>query len=369
MIPGERRYDLDWIRVIVFDILILYHVGMFFVPWGWHIKNNEIVDWVQWPMILVNQWRIPILFVVSGMGTRFALSYRSGGEYIRERLKRLFIPLLVGVLLIVPPQVYLERVVNGEFDGSFFDFLPHIFDGIYPTGNFSWHHLWFLPYLLLFSVVFTRLFIWLRKDENPWIAYLRKKIHQSPYFLILFFAPLFVIDIALEGSFKITHALIGDWFALALYGTLFVYGFILVSVGDIFWNAVIKIRYISLVCGLIALPSLVWLWFNWDPSFMIPVARTFNQWSWILAVFGFAARYLNRSSKTLKYRNQAVYPFYILHQTLTIILGYWVMDFDWHYGMKFIVMAIGTFGGCWVLYELVIRRIAILRPLFGLKKR
>ena len=148
-----RRYDLDWLRVIVFALLILYHVGMFFVPWGWHIKNNEIYSWLRYPMLFLNQWRLPILFVISGMGTAYALSFRSTGQFIKERFVRLYIPLAFGMLFIVSPQVYIERLVNGQFAGSIWDwFSTGVFlQGIYPEGNFSWNHLWFLPYLLVFS--------------------------------------------------------------------------------------------------------------------------------------------------------------------------------------------------------------------------
>ncbi|MDP5139267.1 MAG: acyltransferase family protein, partial [Spirosomaceae bacterium] len=166
-----RRYDIDWVRVIVFDILILYHVGMFFVPWDWHIKNNEIVEWFTWPMLLVNQWRIPILFVVSGMGTRFALSHRSGKEFALERFKRLFIPLVFGMLLIVPPQVYFERLLQGANYTSYLNYyFIDSFKGIYPEGNISWHHLWFLPYLFLMSLVAIPLFKKLRTVDNTVIG-------------------------------------------------------------------------------------------------------------------------------------------------------------------------------------------------------
>jgi len=107
-----RRYDLDWLRVSVFGILIIYHVGMYFVPWKWHIKHELTYDWISWPMIFINQWRLPILFIISGMGTRFALSHRSGQLFRKERLMRLGIPLLVGVILIVPPQLYIERILT-----------------------------------------------------------------------------------------------------------------------------------------------------------------------------------------------------------------------------------------------------------------
>ena len=149
----ERRYDLDWLRVLVFSLLILYHVGMFFVPWGWHLKNNNIYEWLQLPMAFVNQWRLPILFIISGMGTRFALSYKNTREFLVERRNRLLIPLVFGMIVIVAPQVYIERIADGDFTGTYWQFYLHYFEGIYPSGNFSWHHLWFLPYLFVYSLL------------------------------------------------------------------------------------------------------------------------------------------------------------------------------------------------------------------------
>ena len=114
-----RRYDLDWLRVIVFALLIFYHVGMFFVPWGWHIKNERIYNDLIWPMLFLNQWRLPILFTISGMGTYYALSKRNLRQFSWERGWRLGVPLLFGMLLIVPPQIYIERLVDGDFTGTY----------------------------------------------------------------------------------------------------------------------------------------------------------------------------------------------------------------------------------------------------------
>ena len=140
-----RRHDLDWIRVMVFALLIFYHVGMFYVPWGWHIKNEVILDWFQIPMVFINQWRLPILFVVSGMGTWYALGFRSSGTYMTERLKRLGIPLIFGMLVIVPPQVFIERITNDGYQFGYMHFLMNdAYTPVYPEGNLSWHHLWFL---------------------------------------------------------------------------------------------------------------------------------------------------------------------------------------------------------------------------------
>ncbi len=133
-----RRYDLDWLRVIAFALLIFYHVGMFFVPWSWHIKNNETSEWLTLPMWFLNQWRLPLLFVISGMGTYFSLQKRTGGQFMRERVIRLLIPFVFGMLFIIPPQVYIERLANSQFTGSYFDFWPsEAFIGTYPEGNIS----------------------------------------------------------------------------------------------------------------------------------------------------------------------------------------------------------------------------------------
>ena len=158
---------------------------MFFVPWGWHIKNNVIYEWFAVPMYFLNQWRIPILFVISGMGTYYALGKRSRKQFSRERLRRLGFPLLIGMLLIVPPQVYIERIAHAQFTGGYFDFWPsQAFTPVYPEGNLSWHHLWFLPYLLIFSLILVPIFYRLRKNpQNRFTNWIRNNMgmrHWSP---------------------------------------------------------------------------------------------------------------------------------------------------------------------------------------------
>jgi glucans biosynthesis protein C len=371
-----RRYDLDWLRVIVFGLLIFYHVGMFFVPWGWHIKNNEIYSWLRYPMLFLNQWRIPILFVISGMGTAYALAYRSGGQFIKERIIRLYIPLTVGMLLIVPPQVYLERIINGEYIGSFWDWYSSgmFLNGVYPEGNFSWHHLWFLPYLLVFSIVLTPVFLKLRNNSNgQLLSWLRDNLSKNPFFLLWFILPLYVYEALLEPFFNVTHNLVWDWFNFVSSMTLFLYGFLLISIKEEFWNALALIWKKTLVIGIICFVAQLGIWLLLEDSitvhFIEALIKVTNLWAWILTIFGFAARHLNKPSATLAYANQAVYPFYILHQTITIIIGYFIYDMDWNLAVKFSLMTIGTFGFSWLIYEFLIRRVRFVWPLFGLKRR
>ena len=353
--------------------LIIYHIGMFFVPWDYELKNNEIVDWMRWPMLFVNQWRLSILFVVSGMGTRFALSHKTGSEFIVERLKRLFIPLVAGILLLVAPVVYLVRLSEGVLYSSYFDFYSQFFNGTYPEGNFSWGHLWFLPYLLLMSIIATPLFLYLRNSENKFIIALMHLVNKSPFSLSLFIIPLFITEYFLKADYPITHALFfgakGDWYAITYYLILFITGFTLISLGKSLWIALDKIKFYALILGIISFPLLIWMWYNTENNFLISFIKTLNMWSWILAIFAFSSNLINKESKTIKYRNQAVYPYYILHFTITIFIGYLLMDSQIHYMWKFIIMTIGTFAFLGVFYEFVIKRIKILRPLFGLMNR
>jgi len=367
-----RRYDLDWLRVIVFALLIIYHVGMFFVPWGWHIKNNHIYEWLKWPMLFLNQWRLPILFMISGMGTYYAFSKRNLRQFSWERFKRLGIPLVFGMLFIVPPQVYFERLANNQFTGSYWKyFLSVPYDGIYPEGNLSWHHLWFLPYLLIFSLLLGPIFIYLRKNETGFISRVKKFIGK-PFGLYWFVIPLYLLEAFMEPFFDITHALIDDWFNFSFSLVLFFYGFILISTGIVFWKSVDKIKLKALALGIFAFLSQVFIWVFLEDGYVVhfteALLKVLNIWSWILVLFGYAAKYLNHKSNSLSYFNRAVYPFYILHQTITVILAYYLMDLSWGFFPKATPLILGTFGLSWLIYHFLILKIPLLHPLFGLKK-
>ena len=367
----ERRYDLDWLRVLVFGLLIFFHVGMLFVPWGFHIKNNDISHGMVWPMLFVNQWRLASLFLISGMGTRYALSHRSAWVFSKERIWRLLIPLLFGMIFIIAPQVYVERIVDGDFSGNYFQFFPsEYFQGIYPEGNLSWHHLWFLPYLLIYSLISVPVFIYLREHPDCFLLRKLRSIISKSWGLFVFIIPLYFVEAFIEPHFPVTHALIGDWFTLINFYLLYIYGYILISIKEDLWEAVIAIKKSALIIGIIFFGIQVAIWSNGEDSILIHYSEAFikvtNYWSWILVILGYGATYLNKPSKILSYCNTAVYPFYILHQTVMIIAAYFFINLEMHLMVKFVLLSIITFGVSWVLYE-IIRRISWLRPLFGLK--
>jgi hypothetical protein len=368
-------YDIDCLRVMLFGLLIFYHVGMFFSPWDFHIKNAVVYNWLVWPMAFVNQWRLALLFVISGAGTCYALSKRNGAQFVSERLRRLLVPLIVGMLFIVPPQLYFERLASGRFIGGYFDFWPTeaFTGGGYPDGNISWHHLWFLPYLLLFSVALTPVFLYLRRHPGAWMIRKLQTACSGAFGLYVLMLPLFLYELFLAPYFPSTHALVGDWYNLVLYCTLFFYGFLLISLKDVFWRAVTTNRRLYLLCGLAGFSMLIVLSLRFASDdfsgyyYLLSFFKAFNLWSWCLALMGYAAVYLNKESNALRYANEAVYPFYILHQTITVALGYYLKDADWRFFPKFAAIAAGTFGIAWIIYEFGIRRWVFIRPLFGMK--
>ncbi|WP_339836695.1 acyltransferase family protein [uncultured Maribacter sp.] len=365
-----RRYDIDWLRVVVFSLLIFYHVGMFFVPWGWHLKNNVTYDWIKWPMLFLNQWRLPILFLISGMGTFYALSKRNIWQFNKERVLRLGIPLLFGMLVIVPPQVYFERMTEGQFIGTYLEYLTSVaYEGIYPEGNISWHHLWFLPYLLIFSVLLSPIFVYIKKRNTRIITWIRRVI-QKPLGLYIFIIPLYLLESLMEPFFDITHDLITDWFNFSSSITLFFFGFLVVASGKSFWSALEKIRKKALILGLLGFIGLVIIW-QFEDGYVVhfteALFKIVNLWSWILVLLGYASKHKNKPSKLLSYANRAVYPFYILHQTVTVAIAYYLKDLDWGLLPKAIILIVSTFGISWIIYHFIILKIRILQPLFGLK--
>lgn len=368
-----RRHDLDWLRVIAFGLLIFYHVGMFFVPWGFHLKNNQVYDWLRYPMLFLNQWRLPLLFVISGMGTFFALRKRNGWQFSGERFQRLFIPLLFGMFVIVPPQVYVERLAKHQFAGSYFDFWPsQLFaGGSYPSGNFSWHHLWFLPYLLLFSLVLLPVFLFIKKKPGNALSVWVSGMIARPFGIFVFLVPLYIIEAFIEPFFPVTHALRGDWFTIINCCTLFFYGYVLMSAKEAFWQTVITYRKRNLVIAVVAFSLLMIREIFLTDSYLVHFTEAFvkvlNFWTWILVLFGFAAVHLNKPGKFIRYANEAVYPFYILHQTIMLVICYFLMDLSCGFLPKFMLISTGTFAGTLIIYELLIRRWKLVRPFFGLK--
>jgi len=364
---GQRRFDLDWLRVLAFGILIFFHTGMVFVPWAFRVKNAEHIAALEPVMAFLHAWRLPLLFLVSGAAVRLALGSRSAGGFARERLRRLGWPLLFGILVIVPPQIYFERLQEHAFAGSYIAFYPHFFEGIAPVGNFSWEHLWYVAYVLVFSLVCLPLLTFLRGRGKGLLTRATDILARPGGLLLLVPLPVFII-LTLRRAWPESDNLVADWYNVAFSLTLFLYGYAIYS-SERLLAAIERQRAVTLAVGItsyLVYRALVESATVFPYPLFALVGALFVI-AWLLALIGYAARYLRRAGPVLRYATEAVYPFYILHQTVIVVLAFYVTQWDLRAWSKFLLVSLGTFAITWAIYEGIIRRIGVLRPCFGLK--
>lgn len=369
----RRYYDMDWLRVLAFFLLMFYHVAMIFVGWDFHMVNEQTLEEIAPVMIFMNQWRLSLLFAISGAGTWFALRRRSLTQFAGERTQRLLLPIIFGMLVIVPPQIYVEYVTRGRIEPGYLAFQASVFDLIpYPEGSLSWHHLWFVVYLFVFSIVAIPMFKYLRSARGAaQLEAFRQRLANSPMLLLSLALPLTVVTVSMTWRWPETHALLDDFASLARYFTVFWLGFLVMGSVAIRQRA-IQSRQVFLICTALVFVSeniLVYYFFQQSMAFYIIyyVLRSCYCWFAILTMVGYAARYLDFSNRFLRYANQAVYPFYILHQSVMLILAYFILPMDLGPVPKFLLILFGMFAISGLIYEFLIRRFALIRPLFGLK--
>lgn len=387
----QRRYDIDALRVIAFAILILYHVsGVYEHQSSYHIVSTYQTEWLEWIRIVFNRWRMPLLFAISGIAVGLTLRGRDLGRVALLRSWRLLLPLVFGMLVVVPVQAYCEGVSRGMVEPGFQAFMWRYWQ-LRPwlAGSFSgaehgitWNHLWYLAYLWVYTLVLLVLIPVLQSARGKRLqAWLTRQRHGALLLLpaLLFFAYL----ILLKPRFPETRALIDDWYLHAEYFTVFVLGYA-VARAEGFWQRLWRLRWPMLLVAMLSISIELSLKAagRFLPIEEIPAAlhaidwgmierggRAMFMWSALLAIFGWGHGLLNRPFRWLPYASEAVYPWYILHQSLIVLIAYLLIPLRLGPILEPLLVIAGTVGGCLLLHELVIRRVALLRPLFGLKLR
>ena len=364
----ERQNYIDWLRVGAMFLLLFYHTGRLFDAETWHIKNSVLSNGVNAFNYFLALWQMPLFFLLAGASVWFALSNRTPGGFTKERVLRLFVPLVFSILIIVPPQVYYERIFDGDFTGSFLAWYPHTFQGTYSmdnaaAGNLSWHHLWFLLYLFVGSLLLLPLFWHLKSEKRKLLISRIAGFFEKPGAIFLPMIPLVIFNLVLVPIFGWgSHDLISDWATFTFYTTIFFYGFLLVSDNRIL-RVVQRNLYISLIAAVVF--SLVRVVLEMDG----PVSMSFYAiacWCWLLVIIALGVRFLNFGNNLLKYASNAVMPVYILHQTLIIIIGFYVVQWNIGVAPKYFLVVTATLLGSLAIYE-VVKRINVTRFLFGIK--
>ncbi|MBI9036062.1 MAG: acyltransferase [Bacteroidales bacterium] len=364
----ERRFDIDWMRILLILSVFIFHIGMFFNSWGWHVKNNIELSGLNRTMEFLHYWRMPLLFFISGAGTFLALGSKTLAKYAGERARRLMIPFGIGFFTLVPIQVYLEK-----FDqyNSLWHFYTHLFEGVYPEGNMSWHHLWFILYLFLVSIVAIPVIKWLRSDGAKALFTFIDKLSQLKGGLLLLGLPILISQMILRPFWpESTHALIDDWAYMMMYFLFFIYGYIFAKSKAMYQN-IIKQRYISLAASVFV-TVLMFNAFNlisddYWADYFYNVNAILLAWFMGMTALGFCGRYMNFDSPFRKKANEAIYPFYLLHQPIILLIGFNMKDMDLQIGIKALLLCGTSFFMTVLIYLTLVGPFNIVRVVFGLK--
>lgn len=375
----ERRADLDWLRVAGMVLVFSIHVAQPYNPWDfWHIQSPERTKWLGAFVLVLAPWVMPLFMLLAGASTAYALRKRTNLEYVEERVRRILLPLILAILVVVPPQVYLERRLRGQFGGSYVEFYPHFFDGLYPAGNFSWHHLWFLGYLFAFALLTLPLFRFLqRPDGRRWMSRLAELCDRPSAVLLLGLVLVgwrVLVWVLIPGSHTLPRSFANRDVLLPAY----VFGYLYVAEPRL--EAAVGRAWPYALGPAIATAAglLIWAWpgdilgrlpapFT-AADFALWTAYSLGAWCWLVVVVGAARRLRAARSRLLDHARELVYPFYILHQLVIVTVAYYLVRSALPLPAKVALLGVLSFVLTLALCEILARWNAT-RRLFGMAPR
>jgi surface polysaccharide O-acyltransferase-like enzyme len=369
---GTRKYFLDWLRVLAFAMLVFFHIGMLYVTWGYNLKSPRIYPAIEWGMEAISPWRMPLLFVISGVACRFLIGKLGAGNFALNRLARLGLVVVTGMLLVNPLQVWVQLISQGDTAKGYFDFWTTSYLVSDPTyikalgrPMPTWDHLWFLVYLLNYTLIFACVFALLpnrkRRAVPLWMFFVLPAVWMA------------TTNVLMGTIAPFTHALINDWAAHLKWFGLFAVGAMLANRDD-FWTSVRdnrrRLAFVAVTFACVYLSyRLPWIGerkvLAWTVFYRC--AEGAFSWSAVLAIVGYAAHFLDRPSAQLRYLNDAVLPIYVLHQPILLTAAFLVFPLNLPIGIEMLALVIATAVGPLMVYHLAIRPWRPVRWLFGLK--
>jgi glucan biosynthesis protein C len=366
----QRRYDLDWLRVFGILLVFVYHSSRFYNVEDWNVKNNIWYPSVELWNSFSTSFMMPLMFVISGASLFYALRKSGFGRFLKDKVLRLLVPLLVGALTHISLQDYLFNIAHGQFSGNYFQFLPQY----YHLDSINWlgAHLWYLWFLFLFSIILYPLMRWMKSRGSGFLSRLVGVISKTGVLYTLTF-PFLLLYLIIPSHSPLLNGN-GGW-PYIMYLWFLLLGFLIVSHEQL-QDKIRRLRWVSLVVGLaLEVGFLIVLSQVPNPDEITPllvlagVMRIFGGWICVLAIFGLGMQYLTARTPKLDYANEAVLPFYIFHQTVLLAVGYFVLQWGMLEVLEWAVIVVISFAIIMVLYEFAVRRFNAMRFLFGMKPR
>ncbi len=373
----KRLHYLDWLRVFAVLGVFYAHAIYIFNLLYWHVNDSRGIALI----VFGTEWGMALFFLLAGASAWFSLGSRTGRQFISERFARLVIPFAVGVLLLSPPQAYLLDVTRSLYHGSFFRYYLSFFSRVPSSwnpqslGDYGFH-LWFLAFLFLFSVLALAPFLYLRSTAGRRVTAWLAEICARRGGMFVFILPLALIQLTLRAAFPVYEGW-SDFFIWFLY---FVYGYFVVSDPRLM-KALQKQGMMALVVGIASLgtllvtmygPGFLYVW-EGTPGYSLKyelyqLLWTVIGWSWMLFVLYFGMRFLNVSNKLIRYLNDAILPFYVLHFFVIVMITFFFAQWQVATVPKFLVVSTLSLATTLVIYDVLIRRIPVMRWLFGMKR-
>jgi peptidoglycan/LPS O-acetylase OafA/YrhL len=367
----ERRWDIDWLRVLVVLMLVPYHSARIFDLDDWYVKNEQLSSALNyWFIYFFNVFGMQLLFLLAGAAAYYALRRRSAGQYARERFTRLLVPLVFGTFAIVPLQSYCGKLHHSDYDGSFLDYYanneldPNDVEGY--LGGSTVGHLWFILILFLLALAALPLFAYLRGESGRrWIDRLAGFLTRPGAIFLLAIPPL-VIRLLMSFDPNPLYYLV-----------FFVYGYVMVADAR-FEQALDRHKRAALFLWLPLYLGWVGIKFGLDdvPAWveeLVTPYYVFTTCCALIAILGYGRQYLKfgggRSwpDKVLIYFGVGSYPYYILHQTVIVLVGFYVVRWDMALAFKYAIVVVISFAATVLIYDLLVRRTRLTRFLFGMR--
>lgn len=385
---ATRRYDIDWLRIGATLLLFVFHVGMVFNPAPfYHIRNADLSFGMLVLCGFISLWHMPLFFLLAGWSVCQSLRARGALGVARERVLRLAVPLIAGCVLFMPVIKYLElssgldlshaglRVspalqdgfrliipqglpVAAPFEQSFVEFLPSFFT----LERFTWAHLWFVAYLLTFTLLYL-----------PTFAYLLRRAGElgrvSPFVVYTPIVPLIIIQLVLRPYWPGIQNLYDDWANFAYYTTYLFAGFLLArhpaveEVAQHEWRRALVLG--TATCGVL-LAGVVRLY---DAPSVLLAGSAVAGWCFVLAALGLARRFLDFGNAWLHYLSEAAFPVYILHQAAIVVPGYFIVQLPIGIAAKFVLLVGVSVLVTFAIYHFVVRELPLARVLFGMRPK